>query len=133
MRSILTIMALCFCILACKKEKTPSPGLIGKWELRRVYGGLSYRDSVYKPGNGNFYIFSNDSTYARFVNNAYNASGTFHYKKNGYDPGNGNKYDEILFDNTIYGEMLILGETKLTIGNTWTDGIAEDYVKVADK
>ncbi|HTE01949.1 MAG TPA: hypothetical protein VK668_21820 [Mucilaginibacter sp.] len=132
MKAFLLVVIVGVCLLSCKKGELVSPGLFGKWELRRMYGGLYWRDSSYQQGNGTIYQFNTDSTYKFFVKGKLNAQGIFHYRKNGYDPGGPTKYDAILFDNTVYGEMIVVNGNKLTIGNTWTDNIAYDYVKVSN-
>ncbi|MGZ3814019.1 MAG: hypothetical protein ACXVB0_20355 [Mucilaginibacter sp.] len=131
MRTFLLAMVVVCCLPGCKKGGNVAPGLFGKWELRRMYGGFAYRDSTYKPGNGTYYLLNSDSTYKYFYLNNLAVQGHFHYMKNGYQGGGDVKYDAITFDNLIIGEMIVVKGTKLTLGNTWSDGIANDYVKVA--
>jgi len=132
MKAFLLIIAVGVCFLSCKKGEPVSPGLFGKWELRRMYGGLWWRDSTYKPGNGTVYQFNSDSTFKHFVKGELTETGVFHIKKDVYDGGGGTKYDALIFNSATFGEMVILAGTKLTIGNTWTDNIANDYVKISD-
>ena len=130
--AILIIIAAC-CCLSCKKSSPISPGLFGKWELRRMYGGFLGIDSAYKPGNGTIYQFNSDSTYKYFVKGKLNSQGIYHYRKNGYAAGGNTFYDALVLDNVSYGEMAVLSGTKLTIGNNWADGIAVEYAKISDR
>ena len=57
------LFAAVVAISSCEKGGTVAPGFFGKYELRRQYGGLYYRDSTYKAGNGTVYQFNSDSTY----------------------------------------------------------------------
>ena len=129
MKTVLLIVAVCFCMLACKKDKAVSPGLFGKWELRRMYGGFGYRDSTYAPGNGNIYQFNRDSTYKHLENGSLTEAGFFHIKKNGFRVGDSEFSDVILFNNGD-GSPITLKDNKLTLGTTVTDGIAADYEKI---
>ncbi|MDB5157722.1 MAG: hypothetical protein JWR50_2429 [Mucilaginibacter sp.] len=67
------------CILAgCKKTATPPGGIIGKWELRKSYGGFAYHDSTFLAGNGTIYQFNPDSSYRFYIKNKLTKQGTFH-------------------------------------------------------
>jgi hypothetical protein len=114
---------------ACKKEKSTLPGLVGKWELRRKYGGFGYKDSTYAPGNNNIYQFNRDSTYKRLESGSLTEAGFFHIKKNGLRIGDSEYSDVILFNNGD-GSPIALKDNKLTLGTTVTDGIAADYEKI---
>ena len=130
MKILIVVVMVCFTMSSCKKEKQTLPGLVGKWELRRMYGGFGYRDSTYAPGNGNIYQFNRDSTYKRLENGNLTEAGFFHIKKNGYSAG-GSEFDgAILFNNGAYGDAIALKDNKLTLGTTVTDGIASDYEKI---
>jgi hypothetical protein len=131
MKTCLIIIATCFFLMACKKSEPISPGLFGKWELRRMYGGLAGFDSTYKAGNGRIYQFNRDSTYKHFTMNKQDAQGVYHIKKNNNPFAN--SVDEIIFDNNIYGDPFSLNGTKLTIGTAIADGIAMDYVKIKNE
>lgn len=133
MKPFLLTIAVCFCLLSCQKAEVVSPGMFGKWELHRMYGGLYYRDTTFVAGNGTVYQFNNDSTYHFFQKNKPTRSGTYSYVKDGYDGGGPNKFDELIFDNAPNGDMIVMEGTKLTIGNTWTDNIAVEYIKIADQ
>jgi hypothetical protein len=133
---LLIIVAACF-MLACKKSAPISPGLFGKWELRKKYGGWTGIDSVYKSGNGTAFQLNSDSTYKQFVNGKLTAEGVFHYKKNSIQIGN-SFYDALIFGNNInvtisYNNMVNIIGTKLTLGTSITDGIAEDYQKIQNQ
>jgi hypothetical protein len=125
---LLVIVAICFSILACKKNESISPGLFGKWELRSVHGSLNGSDSTYKAGNGTIYQFNSDSTYKYYVKNKLTARGTFRIIY--YYPPSGNSFEEILFDNNTSGELFSLNGTKLSIDTRVTDGIDFGYEKI---
>jgi hypothetical protein len=131
MKKYLLLIVIVTALAACKKTHVVlSPGLIGKWELRRTYGGFSYHDSTYRAGNGNIYQFNSDSTYKRFDNKTLAASGIFHiHKDNGYQP---QSLTIIIFDDNIGGDPIAINSDKLTIGTTIADGIAYDYQKIAN-
>jgi len=134
MKRLLPILLLCgtFYISACTKGEQVSTGLFGKWELRREYGGFSYRDSIYKPGNGTYYQFNNDSTYTHYTKNKLDAQGVFHIRK--FDNSNMTYLPDhqIFFDNVLYGQPFQLKGSTITIGTTVTDQIALDYQKISD-
>lgn len=132
MRKILLVIVIaCFGMLACKKSASISPGIFGKWELRRQYGGFGGFDSTYKAGNGRIYQFNRDSSYKKLSNGKLIMQGVFHILKINYPSGSSSL--EIRFDNNLYGELFTLNGTKLTIGTTATDGIAMDYVKIQNE
>lgn len=121
------IIAVC-CFTACKKNGV-SPGLFGKWELRRSYGGFAYFDSTYKAGNGNTFQFNRDSTYKQFINNKLSAQGTFHIVKLIYG---GSTSAGIVFDNIQNPEPFNFNGTTFTVGTSFDDGIASDYQKISN-
>ena len=129
MRLILSLIIAAFCMCSCKKSGPVTPGLFGKWELRNVYGGLSYRDSVYKPGNGNIFQLYSDSTYKHFSKNKMDQQGSFHILKSIFPSGS--SVDEIIFENYLSDQIVVTG-TKMTIGTTASDGIAQDYQKIGN-
>ena len=129
MKKILLLMMVTAALAACKKGQQVSPGLFGKWELRRTYGGFAYSDSTYKAGNGNVYQFNRDSTYQRFINNKPNAQGIFHIVKLIYG---GSTSSGIVFDDTENPESFNYEGTKITIGTSNGDGIASEYQKVSN-
>jgi len=130
MTKILIVVAVvCFAMSSCKKDSQGLPGLFGKWELRRMYGGFGYRDSTYAPGNGNIYQFNRDSTYKLFEKGKVAEAGVFHIRKN-EDNGGFEFNGAILFNNGAYGNAIMLKDNKLTLGTTITDGIAADYEKI---
>jgi hypothetical protein len=131
-RTFLLIIVSAWCLVACKKSSNISPGLFGKWELRSYHGGYPGVDSTFAAGNGTFYQFNSDSTYKYFIKGKLSSQGTYHYKKNGYKDSGMASYDELLFNNFANGEMVVLNGTELTMGNTWSDGLAYDYQKVAN-
>jgi hypothetical protein len=126
-RILVVIIAICG-LTACKKTSV-SPGLFGKWELRRSYWGLLYRDSSYSPGNGYIYEFGSDSSYKQFIKNKLTAQGKFHIIKVP-DVGTGNTI--IAFDNTQYGDPFSIAGTKITLGTSKDDGIASEYQKISN-
>lgn len=129
MRWVLSLIIILFCLCSCKKNAPVSPGLFGKWELRNVSGGFSYRDSVYKPGNGNIFQFYSDSTYKHFSNNKLGQQGSFHILKSIYPSGVA--VEEVKFENYLDDQIAVEG-AKMTIGTTADDGIAQDYQKISD-
>jgi len=124
---LLALIVICY-LPACKKSEPVSPGLFGKWELRRRYGGLAGMDSIYKAGNGYIIQFNSDSTYSRYVKRKLANTGTFHI--NTSTNPQANSVDEIYFDNAPYGDPFMLNGTKMTIGTVIADGIAADYEKI---
>ena len=132
MRQVVLFILLALCVMACQKDKPITPGIFGKWELRRVYGGLLGFDSTYKAGNGTIYQFNSDSTYKHFTNKKQDAQGIFHIQINNNPTANSISTYTILFDNTTYGEPLTINGTSITIGTTVTDGIAMDYQKIGN-
>lgn len=130
MRAVLFLCCVGLCFIACKKSNI-SPGLFGKWELRRSYGGFAGFDSTYKAGNGNVYQFNSDSTYKRFANGKLSDQGTFHITHIRNPSANYNT--EIYFNNTQYGDQFTFnGSTKFTIGTVADDGVASDYQKISN-
>ena len=129
MRPALLFILVLFILLSCKKSEPVSPGLFGKWELRRMYGGFAGFDSVYKAGNGRIFQLNSDSSYTQFNKGKAINEGTFHIRANapGVTP-----VVEILFDNTISGEPFVFSGTSMTIGEDFDDSIASDYQKIAN-
>jgi hypothetical protein len=130
MRPTLLFILVAFSLVSCKKNEPISPGLFGKWELRRKYGGLAGMDSIYKAGNGDIVQFNSDSTYAHYVKRKLANTGVFHIRVLN-TPGI-NAVDEIYFDNTDYGSRFTINGTKMTIGEDFDDGIAADYEKIGN-
>jgi len=122
------ILVVSCLMLACKKSEPVSPGLFGKWELRRQYGGFAGFDSTYKAGNGRIYQFNSDSTYQQFNKSSIVATGVFHIQQEQYAPGT--TITVIVFVNRADGERFSFSGTKLTIGADIDDGIASDYEKI---
>ena len=109
---LLLLLAACL-FTACKKTAV-SPGLFGKWEIRRASGGdFAYQDSVYKPGNGNIYQFSSDSTYKAYINHNLSSQGKFHIRKNTNPAGNG--VDILLFDSNADGFPITISDTTMVL------------------
>jgi hypothetical protein len=129
MRLVLSLIIIAFCLCSCKKSAPVFPGLFGKWELRNVSGGLSYRDSIYKPGNGNIFQLYSDSTYKHFSKNKLDQQSSFHIKKSIFPSGV--SVDEVMFENYLDEQMVVTG-TKMTLGTTAADGIAQDYQKISN-
>ena len=130
MRPALLFILVVFSLVSCKKNEAVSPGLFGKWELRRKYGGLAGMDSIYNAGNGDIVQFNSDSTYAHYVKRKLANTGVFHIKVLYIPDGNG--VTEIYFGNTEYGSQFTLNGTKMTIGEDFDDGIATDYEKIGN-
>ncbi|MGZ3778256.1 MAG: hypothetical protein ACXVIY_11010 [Mucilaginibacter sp.] len=128
MKRVLLLVTIICALTACKKTGI-TPGLFGKWELRRTYGGFSYSDSSYKAGNGHIFQFSRDSTYKQFSNNTVTAQGKFHIVKLVYG---GSTSSGIAFDNSENPEPFTFGGTTFTLGTTLADGIASDYQKISN-
>ena len=136
MKKLLFLIVAAFCLLACKKDQPVSPGLFGKWELRRMYGGLYYRDFAFAAGNGTLYQFNTDSTYKYFIKGELKSQGVFHYRKHSILIGDA-FYDALILNDTVpatisYDNMVKIKGTTLTLGTTITDGIASDYQKVSN-
>ena len=116
------------CLLAgCKKTATPPGGIIGKWELRKSYGGFAYHDSTFLAGNGTIYQFNPDSTYRFYVKNKLTKQGSFHTRTDHQDVS-GTTHQILFSDGT--GQPFDLQGSRLTLGTTVTDGIAMDYQKI---
>lgn len=130
--SLLFIGIAAFCMMGCNKGSSVSPALFGKWELRRMYGGFSYRDSIYKAGNGTAYQFNTDSTYKHFTKNQLDGQGVFHIVKYNNPAANYISSYQIYFDNTTYGEPFSTKGDMITIGTTVTDQIASDYQRISN-
>jgi hypothetical protein len=135
MRRVLLVMVVLSGMLACKKSGQVSPkpvsaGLFGKWELRKEYGGFSFRDSDYKAGNGNIYQFNSDSSYQYYLKGKLNRQGVFHIISHYVESGD--LFKEILIDNEGYRPFSMDG-TSLTIGTSANDDIADDYQKIQDQ
>jgi len=130
MKPTLLFIVILFSLISCKKSEPVSPGLFGKWELRRKYGGFAGMDSIYKAGNGYIIQFNRDSTYASYVKSKLIYSGNFHIRIIYIPDGNG--VSEIYFNDTDYGSRFTINGTKMTIGEDFDDGIAADYEKIAN-
>ncbi|HVW13633.1 MAG TPA: hypothetical protein VHB54_07430 [Mucilaginibacter sp.] len=128
-RYVFLLAAMVIAVSACRKDHNVSPGLFGKWELRRVYGGFAYFDSTYKAGNGNIYQFGSDSTYKLFIKNKLNAQGMFNVVKLIYG---GSVSSGIVFNYTENPEPFVFTGTKITIGTSNDDGIASEYQKISN-
>jgi len=134
MKGYILLIAAVVVVSACKKtEVNVTPGLFGKWEIRRMAGGIAGSNTTYKPGNGTTYQFYSDSTYKQYFNGKFGAQGIFHIRS--FFPPSGYNYEEIRFNNDTIGDRLIFSGTKLTISEAWRidDGYAWDYVKIQDQ
>ena len=128
MRLILFLILLVLCLFSCKKEETVSPGLFGKWELRRMTGGLAGADSSYKAGNGNIFVFNSDSTYSRYLNGKFYNNGTFSIPKDNNPTDN--SAPVIYLDHNTSGLELNIKGTELTLGSDYADGMVSTYTKI---
>ena len=134
MKTIFYILAAVALCSSCIKKQVSSPAaFFGKYELHRSYGGLYYRDSTYKPGNGTIYQFNSDSTYKHFINGKQDTMGVYHIKLNTDATSAAYIPKLIFFDNTRYGEAFASKTNGITIGTSVDDGIAVDYQKIADQ
>ena len=127
---LLIIIAVCGLAVACKKNHV-APGIVGKWELRRSFGGFSYADSTYAAGNGNIYLFNRDNTFKHFTKGVQDDQGTYQYKK-GALPYSGYNYDALILNNNTPGELTTVNGTKLTLGTSVADGIQLDFEKISN-
>ncbi len=130
MRTFILIIAAACCMLACKKSETVSPGLFGKWELRRSVGSIAGYDSTYKAGNGTIMQFKSDSTFAYYIKGKLTSQGTFHIKT--FIPPSG-PYQEIVYNNNTSGPPFNMQGTQLTIGEDFDDGVASSYQKIQNE
>ena len=135
MKKILLIAVAAFCLVSCKKNDiTPSPHIVGKWEITRVYGGFiepPHNDSVYKAGNGNILQLNADSTYKQSFNGQAH-SGIYHIRKSDMFHQKYFSY-ELLFDgdtNINDGSAIILTGDKLTLSSLIPDVGSIDYQKI---
>ena len=132
MKTLVVIIAAGMLCASCSKSQVnTSSVLFGKYELRRVYGGFSYRDSVYKPGKGTIYQLTSDSTYRHYTSGTQDAMGIFHIKVNTDPTSSGFEPNLIFFNNTQYGEAFSRNGNQITIGTSADDGIALDFEKIA--
>jgi len=129
MKVFLLVMVATCLLLGCKKEHV-SAGLFGKWELRKVYGGIAGFDSTYNAGNGRILQLGSDSTYTQFQGGKMSRQGTYQVTKQANVNGDGDSY--ISFDHNDYSQPLKLAGTTLTIGVDVTDQIASQYQKLPD-
>jgi hypothetical protein len=130
MRVFLLLM-IAACFLGCKKSEPITPGLFGKWELRKQTGGIAGIDSSYKAGNGDIIQFNSDSTFKHYIKGKLDLQGIFHYKKNGYVLGQA-VYDELDFNDSGFPNAVTVNGDKMTIGLDFDDGIAAQYQKIAN-
>ena len=129
MRTILLLTLLAICALACKKSEPVRPGLFGKWEIHRRYGSIAGFDSTYKVGNGTIMQFNSDSTYKYYVKNKLSSTGTFHVEIN---IGIALSSSTIYFDKNTSGEPLSYSGNTMTMGADYDDGVAAEYLKIAN-
>ena len=130
MREFLLLM-IGGCFLGCKKSDPISPGLFGKWELRRQTGGIAGIDSSYNSGNGNIIQFNSDSTFKHYVKGKLDLQGIFHYKKNGYVLGQA-VYDELDFNDSGFPIAVTVNGDKMIMGLNVDDGMTAQYQKIAN-
>ncbi|CAN5256012.1 hypothetical protein BH09BAC6_BH09BAC6_32250 [soil metagenome] len=132
MKTFILIVLAFVCMASCKKSSPLSPGVFGKWEVRRVYNGNIYPpDSLFKPGNGNVLQLNADSTYIRHEYLYGSATGVFHIRKNGY------KIDQKLYDvmyfgtDTFYKTVIRLNGDRMTEDPLMPDLPTVDYQKIS--
>jgi hypothetical protein len=130
MKNLFLIIAAICLLTACKKT-TISPTLFGRWELRRLTGGIIGIDSTYKPGNGTVYKLNNDSTYQFYAKGKLTTQGNFHIKMFTPTGTNVTPYQVITFNNGSIDPFSFNG-TQLTIGQDFDDGFAATYQKISD-
>jgi hypothetical protein len=95
MRTLLSAVFIVFCsigLMSCKKDETTTLGplsLTGKWELRKVSGGLGGLAFSYAPGNGHTANFT-ASDFAFYDNSNVTSSGIYTIEKDTTNtpPGN---------------------------------------------
>jgi len=97
MKTLLSTLISFFCITAlvsCKKDETTTSAplsLTGKWELRKVSGGLGGLTYMYAPGNGNTANFT-ASNFAFYDNGNVSSSGIYTIEKDTTNTAPGNYF-----------------------------------------
>lgn len=130
MRKYLYMLIAVAILASCKKSvHTPSPGLFGKWELRHEMGTIVGFDSTFTAGNGRVLQLRGDSSYFRYNKSRLLTQGRFHIRTINYPQNN---TPAIFFDDSDYGNVLILSGDKLQIGADYDDGEETDYQKISD-
>ena len=129
MRTIILLILVIVCALACKKSEPVQPGLFGKWEIRNRSGSIAGFDSTYKAGNGTIMQFNSDSTYKYYIKNKLTTSGTFRIRPFGAL----GEVTHIYFNgDTSAGQPFSINGIEMNIGTSYDDGVVAHYVKVAN-
>lgn len=130
MRKYLFILITLAVFASCKKSaNTPSPGLFGKWEVRHRMGCILGFDSTFNTGNGQILQLRSDSSYLQYKKGRLLAQGKFHIRTIDYPQNN---TPAIFFDDSNYGNLMILSGDKLQLGADFDDGVETDYQKISD-
>jgi hypothetical protein len=136
MKKLLLITIATLALAACKKgtAPTPSPNIIGKWELHeRIGGNITPADSTYKPGNGNVYQFNSDSTYKQYVNGSLSSQGTFHVRNQNPNNANQTNYKVLYFDSDVnFSYLFGVNQNVLTLQPQIPDIGTQEYEKLSD-
>jgi hypothetical protein len=133
MKKITAILFATVSFLSCKKENAAlqnSSSIIGKWEIRKNYGGFTGAVRIYQPGTGTTLQFNADSTFTDYQAFKLNKQGKFRVIKNAFTFGP-DKSDGLYYNGDTYGDPIRIHGDTLTIGVTYTDGIALDYVRIS--
>jgi hypothetical protein len=129
MKKYLAILFVFIVFTSCKKQGTIYPGLMGKWELRHKMGSIIGFDSTYNAGNGRILQFNPDSSYRQYSNGKLLTQGRFHIRITDFPKANS---PAVFFDDSSFGEIMILNGTKLQLGMDFDDGIEVDYEKISN-
>ena len=127
-KNLLIILIAIISLASCKKV-TVTPGLIGKWELRKKMGSIVGFDSVFAAGNGRVLEFRGDSTYLQYNKGRLLIQGKYHIATTNYPSANSLS---ITFENGGYQDYFNLTGTTLQIGMDANDGVETDYQKIAN-
>ncbi len=127
-KKLLVILLAIISLASCKKTSI-TPGLIGKWELRKKMGSILGFDSVFAAGNGRVLEFRSDSGYLQYSKGTLQVQGKYHIRSTNYPAANS---QSISFDNSDYQQYFNLNGTNLQIGRDDNDGVETDYQKIAN-
>lgn len=122
MKSIMFLFTALLFFASCKKDSFSITGqVVGKWELRRTYGGGTPAE-VYEPGNGRRYeLTASHFTYYRDGQVIY--SGTYEIIRE--KSANGEKYRIEFNRNNLSQYVRVEGNMLLII----TEGRETDYAE----
>jgi len=129
MKKAILMIAIVALFTSCKKDKV-KPGTLsvfGKWELASIHGNLP-QPALTPAGNGNIYIFRNDSTYVRYVDNQKQGEGKFSIQIT--EVRDSIRFGTIRFTNPNAQDAFQTRSTTILFGSNAADGPVYEYRKV---